>query len=402
MTRRRVPLYDPFLVNVAAYLTLGAVAISGLLALETTRSRWIAGVLLIAFGILLALALRIENEERYVHLYFAAQTLVSGSLFSLQPDHSPFGALFFVLSAQVMLLLPLGPAAVWIVVFSLITGIAFAHFFGWIGLLWLLPNIGGYLFFATFGNLWRQAELARRRSQQLLDELQAAQRQLQDLAVVEERNRLAREMHDALGHRLTVAIVQLEGAQRLIPTAPDRAARMIGAMREEMKEAIAELRRTVTALRAPLEDGEGTPLNAALARLAQSFQDSTGLAVHLDLLGALPDLPEAHRLALYRAAQESLTNAQRHAAAKQVWLTVSAANGHITLTAADDGKGFGKRAETSEGSYGLRGLRERAAQLGGELALEMRPGGGAQLRFSLPLPSQTPGVLETTGVSTTE
>ncbi len=384
MTRRRVPLYDPFLVTIAAYLTLGAVAINGLLALETTRSRWIAGVLLIAFGILLALVLRIENKERYVHLYFAAQTLVIGSLFSLQPEHSPFGTLFFVLSAQVMLLLPPRPAALWIVAFILMTGIGFVGFFGWIGLLWLVPNIGGYLFFATFGNLWRQAELARRRSQQLLEELQVAQRQLQELAVVEERSRLAREMHDSLGHRLTVAIVQLEGAQRLIPTAPDRAARMIGAMREEMKEALAELRRTVTALRAPLEDA-GTPLNAALARLAQSFQDSTGLAVHLDLPGAPPVLPEAHWLALYRAAQESLTNAQRHAAAKQVWLTVSAANGHITLTAADDGKGFGERAETSEGSYGLRGLRERAGQLGGELVLEGRPGGGAQVRFSLPL-----------------
>jgi len=402
MTRRRVPLYDPFLVNIAMYLTLGAVAVTGLLALETTRSRWIAGVLLIAFGILLSLFWRTERSERYVHLYFVAQTFIIVSLYSLQPENSQFGVLFFVLSAQVMLLLPPRTAALWIVAFILITAIGFMHFLGWVGLLWLLPNIGGYLFFATFGNLWRQAELARRRSQQLLEELQVAQRQLQDLAVAEERNRLAREMHDSLGHRLTVAVVQLEGAQRLIPTAPDRAARMIGAMREEMKEALAELRRTVTALRAPLEDADGTPLNAALARLAQSFQDSTGLAVHLDLPGALPALPEAHRLALYRAAQESLTNAQRHAAAKQVWLTVSAANDHVTLTAADDGKGFGVQTATSEGGYGLRGLRERAAQLGGELQLEVRPGGGAQLRFSLPLPSQPPGVLETPGVSTTE
>ncbi len=386
MAPRRISLYDPLLVNIAAYLTLSAVAINGLIALETTRSRWIAGVLLIAFGILLTLALRIENEERYVHLYFAAQTLVSGSLFSLQPDHSPFGALFFVLSAQVMLLLPLRPAALWIAAFIVLTGISFVHFFGWIGILWLLPNIGGYLFFATFGNLWRQAELARRRSQQLLEELQVTQRQLQDLAVVEERNRLAREMHDSLGHRLTVAVVQLEGAQRLISTAPDRAARMIGTMRDEMKEALAELRQTVAALRNPLEDAEEVPLGVALTRLAQTFQDSTGLAVHLDLPDALPALPARHRLALYRAAQESLTNAQRHAAAQQVWLTVSAAQGHITLTAADDGKGLGEPVETRDGGYGLRGLRERAAELGGELALEMRPGGGTQVRFSLPAP----------------
>ncbi len=385
MTRRRIPLSGPLLVTIAAYLTLGAVAIGGLLALETSRSRWMAGLLLIAFGFLLAYGLRLENKPRSVHLYFAAQTLVSGSLFSLQPDHSPFGALFFVLSAQVMLLLPLRPAALWIAAFIVLTGISYVHFFGWIGLLWLLPNIGGYLFFATFGNLWRQAELARRRSQQLLEELQVAQRQRQDLAVTEERNRLAREMHDSLGHRLTVAIVQLEGAQRLIPTAPDRAARMIGTMRDEMKEALAELRHTVAALREPLEDAEAAPLAGALTRLAQTFRDSTGLAVHLDLPDSLPDVPEAHRLALYRAAQESLTNAQRHAGAKQVWLALSAANDRVTLTAADDGKGFETQTATREGGYPPRGLRERAVQLGGELVLEGRPGGGAQVRFCLPL-----------------
>ncbi|MBF8283099.1 MAG: integral rane sensor signal transduction histidine kinase [Anaerolineales bacterium] len=293
MAPRRVSLYDPLLVNIAAYLTLGAVAINGLLALETTRSRWIAGVLLVTFGILLALVLRIENKERYVHLYFAAQTLVIGSLWSLQPENSPFGTLFFVLSAQVMLLLPPRPAALWIVAFILMTGISFVHFLGWIGILWLVPNIGGYLFFATFGNLWRQAELARRRSQQLLEELQVAQRQLQDLAVAEERNRLAREMHDSLGHRLTVAVVQLEGAQRLIPTDPDRAARMIGAMRDQMREALAELLHTVTALRNPLEGVEDAPLDAALTHLAQTFQDSTGLAVHILIFRArFPPCPK--------------------------------------------------------------------------------------------------------------
>ncbi|MGH2521739.1 MAG: sensor histidine kinase, partial [Anaerolineales bacterium] len=304
------------------------------------------------------------------------------------PENSPFGTLFFVLSAQVMLLLPSRPAALWIVAFILMTGIGFVGSFGWIGLPWLLPNIGGYLFFATFGNLWRQAELARRRSQQFLEELQVAQRQLQDLAVAEERNRLAREMHDSLGHRLTVAIVQLEGAQRLIPADPERAARMISAMREQLKEALDELRLTVATLRAPSESGEGAPLGPALTRLAQTFQDSTGLTLHLDLPQALPDLPEAHRLALYRAAQELLTNVQRHATASQVWLDARPANGNITLTVADDGKGFGDQAQVGDGGFGLRGLRERAAQLGGELVLEARSGGGAQVRFRLPMPDQ--------------
>mgnify|MGYP001574446265 FL=1 len=203
---------------------------------------------------------------------------------------------------------------------------------------------------------------------------------MEQLTIAEERNRLAREMHDAVGHRLTVTAVQLEGAQRLIPTDPDRAARMIGAVRDEVKQALAELRRTVATLRSPLE--VDLPLTHALARLATAFQEATGLNVHLTLPEDPPSIPEAGRLALYRAAQESLTNTQRHAKAKNIWLCLQTSKDNISLTAADDGVGFPTSMDGV--GFGLRGLRERAAQLGGELRLETRPGGGAQLRFTLP------------------
>jgi signal transduction histidine kinase len=258
-------------------------------------------------------------------------------------------------------------------------------FTGPVGFLYVLPNIGGYLFFGTFGSATRQAELEKRRSQQLLAELQTAQSQLQELAVAEERNRLAREMHDSVGHRLTVAVVQLEGAQRLIPSDPDRAARMIGNMRDQMKEALAELRKTVAALRTPLD--EALPLDAALTRLAQTFHDGTGLPVQLNLPPNLPPLTEIQRLTLFRAAQEALTNTQRHAKAKQAWLSLSATPRAITLVVADDGQGFPTHSDPSlsNGSFGLQGLTERAAQLGGRVAFQTRSGGGAQLQFTLPL-----------------
>lgn len=369
------------LFNIAAYVTVGAVGLIGLLVIRDANSRWIAAVLLLAFGILLSLFSRAENHARLVHLYFAIQTLILFGLWHLQPEDSPFGILFFVLSAQVMLLLPPRIAALWILVFTVLTGYAYVFYFGWLGLLWVLPNAGGYLFFATFGNLLRQTEMARRRSQQLLEELQAAQRQLQELAVAEERNRLSREVHDSLGHRLTVAVVQLEGAQRLIPSDPDRAARMIGAMREQMKEALADLRRTVATLRAPLE--ADLPLTQSLSRLATDFQEATGLAIHLTLPDDRLPLSEANRLGLYRAAQEALTNIQKHAEAKQAWLTLSVDDGQLILSVADDGKGF--PSNTDQTGLGLRGLRERAAQLRGELLTEARPGGGAQVRLSLPV-----------------
>ena len=124
----------------------------------------------------------------------------------------------------------------------------------------------------------------------------------------------------------------------------------------------------------------------ALARLATSFEEATGLTVHLTLPEELPTLPDTHRLALYRAVQEALTNVQRHVQARAVWLELTLQNEEVTLAVGDDGDGFPPAAKQK--GFGLRGLQERAAQLGGELVLESRPGGGAQVSFRLPLPTE--------------
>jgi signal transduction histidine kinase len=248
-----------------------------------------------------------------------------------------------------------------------------------------------YTFGAAFASALARADAARRESQSLLAELQEAHRQLQEyalrgeeLAVVEERNRLAREMHDTLGHRLTVASVQLEGAQRLCSADPERAASMVGTVREQVREALSELRSTVATLRTPVEADLRLP--SSLRRLAAYFEEVTSLTIHQVLPDEMPDLPGAHRLALFRAAQELLTNVQRHAEASQVWLVLSASDEAVKLLVSDDGRGLSVSAE--QAGFGLRGLRERAAQLGGELHLEPRRGGGTQASFRVPLPGE--------------
>jgi signal transduction histidine kinase len=380
MARFRLDTTD-VLLNIAAYVTVVLVGVVGWFAVPDPGARWVVLALLVAFVLLNTYYDR-HPSPRHVHAYLGAQTvLVVGLYFLEKEEASLFNVLYFVLSAQAMVCLPPRQAIPWIVVFCLITGVTAVLTYGGVGILYVLPNFGGYAFFGTFGKALRDAQRAHQESQRLLEELRAAQGQLQHLAVAEERNRLSRELHDSLGHRLTVAVVQLEGAQRLIPTEPERAARMTGAMREQLKEALTDLRNTVAALRAPLEDD--VPLGPALKRLAQTFQEGTGLTVRLSLPSALPPLPHSRRLALYRAAQESLTNAQRHAAARHVLLELILNDGFVTLTASDDGKGF--PSEIDSGGLGLNGLRERAAQLGGSLDLATGPDGGAQLRFSLPL-----------------
>lgn len=293
-----------------------------------------------------------------------------------------------VLCAQIGMALPPRRAAPWFAVILVIVIGSYMFAFGLVsGVLIGLGNSAGFFFFAYVGSLIRQSEINRQRSEQLAADLRQANEQLhalnlqtQHLAIVEERNRMARELHDSLGHRLTVAVVQLEGAQRLIGTDPARAARMVGDMREEMKNALGDLRQNVAALRAPLEDD--LPLDVALKRLASAFETNTGLAVQLDMPDALPAISPAQRLAVYRAAQETLTNAQKHASAKQVWMAVRASADAISLTTDDDGNGM---SETSEAGFGLRGLRERASLLGGKLETCASSHGGAQVLFSIPL-----------------
>lgn len=379
MASRPVFRLNTLLLDSVAYLTLGGIGLVSWFTLDEPVRRWWALGLVIGFGLVSAF-FESRLGHAYPHLYFAIQTGLTSALLLIEAGGFLFTVLLFILSAQAMVTLPTRQGAAWIGLFCLIALLASLRQFGPIGVVYALPNFGGFAFFGAFGNALRETEEARQRNEQLLHDLHAAQQQVQALAVAEERNRLAREMHDTLGHRLTVAVVQLEGAQRLIPTDPERAARMIGAMREQMKEALADLRRTVAALRAPFTDD--LPLDVALACLVENFQDGTGLSVQLQLAPGLPELSAAQRLTVYRAAQEALTNVQRHARAQHIWLTLQASNEHVIFTATDDGQGF--PAEINGEGFGLRGLRERATQLGGQLQCEARPTGGAQLRLVLP------------------
>ena len=350
--------YSFWLLNAAAYLTWLGILVSALPELEGVPNRTLVLVLFGLFFVGLSVYAFLEERPFLVHFYLLYQLIIAVTISMLVPEKTASGisTFLFILSAQAMLFLPMLPGLAWIVVFILVT--LGASFFAFDGLHAndFVAILGGYLFFGTFGAGLRQANEARQHSQELLAELQTAHEQLkaytsqaQQLAVAEERNRLAREMHDALGHRLTVAVVQLEGAQRLIPTNPERSASMIEAMRAQLKQALAELRQTVSALRSP-ENGSVLPgsLATAVTHLVQTFQEATGLPVHMTLPDELPLLPEAHRLALYRAAQESLTNVQRHANAQQAWLTLSADDEQVTLTVADDGQGF--QDEVADGS----------------------------------------------------
>lgn len=359
--------------------------------IESYPNRWaLTGVLLAFFTLFLLDDEICSLHPRAAYGYMAVQTVLVLSALLLLPGFGWFIILYYVLSAEAMLLFSRREGAVWVLIFVLVSAAYLLFTAEWQdALLSLLVYLAGFLFFAAFSYQTAEAVRARRESEHLLAELQAAHDQLQAyaaqaeyLAISKERNRLAREVHDTLGHRLTVAAVQLEGAQRLIPADPQRAAQMVGTVRQQVREALAELRATVATLRAPLEADLSLP--KALQRLAQSFEAATGITMHLMLPEQMPPLPDAHRLALFRSAQEALTNVQKHAHASDAWLQVTRQDGRITLTVTDNGVGI--PGPVGESGFGLRGLRERAIRLQGELVVEPRAGGGTQVSISLPIP----------------
>ena len=220
--------------------------------------------------------------------------------------------------------------------------------------------INGLVIFAVaaFASSLLQANRARREAQQLLSELQAAHRQLQEyavqveeLAVARERDRISRDLHDTLGHRLTVSIVQLEGAERLIAAAPDRASQMVNSVRQQLNEGLSEVRRTVAMLRTPVSTDLSLP--KALHDLAIDFEKATQLPIQVTVPDSLPPYSEAYRLALYRAAQEALTNVQRHAQASEASLTMELSAEALTLRVRDNGRGILKKCVNSQAVYPL-------------------------------------------------
>ncbi len=388
-------------LTLVAYITIAGAGTVGIIDIGSTLMRWGALAILICIAIARERfwVTKEAGQDVRAHLFLGVETALVCGLLAVVPGSSYFPIIFFVLSVDAMLAYPLRVAAVWILLFCLISGVNFIYGFGWLpGLQHLVPYACGYFFFGVFTNSLYQARIAQMRSQRYLDHLHRANQQLKEsaeriesLTISQERNRLAREMHDTVGHRLTVAAVQVEGAQRLMEANPQKAAAMLETVRSEIGQALKEIRQTVSRLRQPTE--ADLPIGQAIQQMAAAFQKGTGLNITVEVSEGMPALPYTYHMALYRAAQEGLTNVQRHAQASHAWLRLDCREGEIWLILHDDGRGFSGQ-ETHNG-FGLLGIRERAAQLGGNLTVQPihrrdpssgETDKGTLLVFSLPLP----------------
>ena len=219
----------------------------------------------------------------------------------------------------------------------------------------------------------------------LIGELQAAQAALEqarqrdaELAALRERERLARDLHDSLGHALVAISVQLEAIQRLYRVDADKASAQVEALKTLTRDSMGELRRSLEGLRAP---GLGDqPLAEALQALAVTAGERTGLVVACRVTGPAAELPPAAAEALWRVAQEALTNVEKHAQARRVDLHLEVQPASATLTVADDGKGFPPNGSATAVGFGLQGMRERVEGRGGTLTFNSVQGARVEAR----------------------
>ncbi len=203
------------------------------------------------------------------------------------------------------------------------------------------------------------------------------------LARAEERARIAREIHDTLAQGLTAIGLDLEGALRHLESEPEQARQRLERALGMARESLEEARRSVMDLRAaPLA---GKPLAEALAALGRSFTSETGVRIRVRSSGD-PGLSLRIESELYRVAQEALANVRRHARAAEVEMSLQASATEVRLSIRDDGRGLEPRAARAAGSsYGIRGMRERARLLGGNLRVVSRPGRGTTVTLTVPL-----------------
>ncbi|MDZ4159831.1 MAG: sensor histidine kinase [Anaerolineaceae bacterium] len=249
-----------------------------------------------------------------------------------------------------------------------------------------LPTfVAGQVFIVVFTQMAYNEEKARTEVERLLAELGVANQRLreyalqaEELAITKERNRLAREIHDGMGHYLTTIHVQIQAAQAVLVSNPLRSQELLSSAQNLTQETLADIRRSVAALRAPPE--EDLPLPERIEKLLKN-SELIGITSDFNILGTPYPLSPQAELTLYRVAQESVNNTTKHAGASNIWITLDYSDPRsVKITLQDNGHG----ADHLDGGFGLLSLRERVSLLNGEFRISSAKGRGVTVEAVVP------------------
>ncbi|MET9808885.1 sensor histidine kinase [Streptomyces halstedii] len=256
----------------------------------------------------------------------------------------------------------------------------------------LLPVLGAVVLVITAALRERGEAQRRLAEQETISETERAGRTL-----LEERTRIARELHDVVAHHMSVITVQADSAPYRIEGLPDQARAEFDSIAASARESLAEMRRLLSVLRSDGTDGERAP-QPGLDRIQQLVEATvrSGLRVELSMGAEVSEairegLPQAVDLSAYRIAQEALANVVRHAPGARTRVSVTVAGPHLTVLVVNDGAGRpGSPLESTGTGHGLVGMRERVRLTGGTLDTGPLPDGGFRVAARLPLSAATP------------
>ncbi len=404
------------------YVPLVSLPVSLLLALSTGsvgngvhmgRAQFtVTALVLAALAVLWVLLVRVSYAQREAHkvraiVYFCGVIVLLALMVRINPWFAFFGAAGYVHSILLpRWLMPVGLAATAALVALAQLGGGIPHgtlIFGYCVV--VLANLALVGYFQHQGVREMDDDEKRLR---LLDELAEANSRLEnalqenaglhaqlvaqarEAGTLDERRRMAGEIHDTLAQGLTGIITQLEAAD-IARSEPERS-RHLDLARDLARSSLAEARRSVQALRpGPLDE---VRLPDALTQLAQDWQRTSGVPVRVEVDGAPITLQPALEVVLFRAAQEALANVAKHSGATSVGLTLTYTPDLVALDVLDDGSGFDINAKTGADTrtgtgYGLEAMRSRLQQVGGSLIIESTPGEGTTLSANVPINTLT-------------
>ncbi len=331
---------------------------------------------------------RLVQTPKWIPPYIIAQGLIALAATLLSGTVGMVYALFMGLIGEGIGLLGLKRGGVMAVLYYLLlslmgftyyTGVSSA---GW----WAIGTLPIVIFIATYVTLYMRQIEAREKAQALATELESANRQLseyaaqvEDLTIANERQRMARELHDTLSQGLAGLILQLEAADaHLTHQRNDKAQSIIGNAMEQARVTLADARRAIDDLRQPSLDD----LDSALRLELDRFTTATGIPIifHSD---QTPPLPASVTETLVRAVAEALTNVANHAHAQNVAVAVRMKDKSLLLTIQDDGQGFDASAIPS-GHYGILGIKERVRLVNGSFEIQSKNDNGTTLKIEIP------------------
>jgi signal transduction histidine kinase len=380
------------IASIAFFLLFASVAGRGIFDFSGQEYRNTVFIILFVFLALSITPAFISSKIRlYPDIYLSLQSLCIVILLLMPPNEDYFSILYVCLTIQAASYFSARKGFVWIAIFSLLMLAALMIAQGLkAGALFFPVPVAGCILTGLYIMAARKALDEKNKSQALLAELQIAYKKLEDyakhaeiFAAEEERNRLARELHDSVTQKLFSMTLTAEAARMLYDKEPAGVVELLRRLQELSRGSLDEMRTLLKKLRPKTVSHEG--LIPALKRHIRERKERDGLSVDLDIDGNTSLSPEM-REPLFRIVQEALNNVVKHSGANSASIVLRQGEESLSLRIEDRGRGFNQAVTEHDAAHlGLSSMRERVTLMGGKFSIESEPGQGTRIFVELPM-----------------